>query len=94
MALFIPNFISYPLLTVYCHNRYVYCMKDYSERSRKFNVSSPTTGLKATAYRVSPPGYPGGIKVDFFPKTNTFPDRRKEVIPWRYFALRKPVTTR
>ena len=36
----------------------------------------------------------GSIEATFFPKTNTFSDRRKEVITWRYFALRKPVTTR
>lgn len=68
--------------------------QDRRERRRKFNVSSPATSLKATAHRFSPTGYPGGIDAAFFPKTNTFSDHRKEVIPWRYFALRKPETTR
>ena len=33
---------------------------------------------KDAAHRFSPPGYPGGIEADFFPKINTFPDRRVE----------------
>lgn len=63
-------------------------------RSQKSYVFSPTVILKALAHRFSPPGYPGGIEAAFSPKTNTFPDRRREVIIWRYFALRKPATIR
>ncbi len=51
MALFIPKFISYPLLTVYCHNRYAYCMKDYPERSRKSNAFLATISWTAAAHR-------------------------------------------
>ena len=61
MALFIPKFISYPLLTVYCHNRYAYCMKDYPERSRESHVPSPTIGWMSAAHRFSLPGFLDGI---------------------------------
>lgn len=60
----------------------------------KFPWFSSTISQKSTAHRVSPPGCPGGTEAAFSPKINTFPDRRKEVIPWRYFALRKPAITR
>ena len=61
---------------------------------QKFHTFSSATGQKATTHKFSPPRYPGGIEAIFPQKTNTFPDRRKEVITWRYFALRKPATTR
>ena len=64
------------------------------KRSGKSHIFSPAINRKAPAHRFSPPGHPGSIEASFFPKTNTFPNRRKEVIPWRYFALRKPATTR
>lgn len=63
-------------------------------RSQKSYVFSPTVSPKATAHRFSPTGYPGGIEAALFLKINTFPDRRREVITWRYFVLRKPATTR
>ena len=64
------------------------------ERSRKFHVFSPTVSRKAATHRFSSLGYLRGIEAIFSTKTNTFPNRRKEVITWRYFALRKPATTR
>ena len=68
--------------------------KNGMERSQKSHIFSPAINRKASAHRFSLPGCPGGIEAAFFPKTNTFPNRRKEVMLWRYFALRKPVTTR
>lgn len=83
---FLHDYISRLIFNAYYENG--------MERSRKSNVSSPTTSLKATAHRFSPTGYPGGIEAALFLKINTFPDRRREVRTWRYFVLRKPVTTR
>lgn len=68
--------------------------RNYFERSRKSYGFSSTISCEVAAHRFSPLGYPGGIEATFFPKTNTFLDSRKEVIPWRYFAFRKPATTR
>ena len=62
--------------------------KNCPERSRKSHVFLSTISRKTTAHRFSLAGYPGGVETVFSPKTNTFPDRRKEVIPWRYFAYR------
>ena len=63
-------------------------------KKSKSHISSPTVSRKTAVHRFSLPRYPGGVETVFSPKTNTFPDRRKEVRLWRCFALRKPVTTR
>ena len=60
----------------------------------KISCFSPAINGKAPAHEFSHPGYPGGIEAAFSLKINTFSDRRKEVRLWRYFALRKPATTR
>lgn len=83
---FLHDYISRLIFNAYYENG--------MERSQKSHVYSSTISRKATAHRFPPPGYPGGVEAAFSPKTNTFPNRRREVIPWRYFALRKPVTTR
>ena len=62
-------------------------------RSGCFRRTRTIVGQKAAAHRFSPLDYLGGIETVFSLKTNTFLDRRKEVIPWRYFALRKPAIT-
>lgn len=54
--------------------------KNGMERSQKSHIFSPTISRKVTAHRFSPPGCPGSIEATFSPKTNTFSDRRKEVI--------------
>ena len=63
---------------------------NYLERSRKSHVPSATIGWAAAAHMFSPLGYPRGIEADLFQKTNTFSNRRKEVIQLRYFALKNP----
>ena len=83
---FLHDYISRLIFNAYYENG--------MERSRKSHVFSAAINLNATAHRFSPLEYPSSIEAAFFPKTNTFTNRRKEVIPWRYFALRKPATTR
>ncbi len=48
--------------------------------SLKSHVFLSPISQKATAHRFSSPGHLVGIETVFSPKTNTFSDRRKEVI--------------
>ena len=83
---FLHDYISRLIFNAYYENG--------MERSRKSHAFSFTVGQKTTTHRFSPLGYLGGVEAVFFPQMNTFPNRRKEVISWRSFALRKPATTR
>lgn len=83
---FLHDYISRLIFNAYYENG--------MEMSRKSHVFSAAINLNATAHRFSPPGYSSGVEAAFSPKINTFTNRRKEVRLWRYFALRKPATTR
>ena len=54
-------------------------LKPHQKEAKILYFSSTISG-KATIYKFSHPGYRGSIEIAFFPKTNTFSDRRKEVI--------------
>ena len=54
--------------------------RNCTERSQKFHAFSSTISEKAATHRLSSPGCPGSVEAVFSPKTNTFPDRRKEGI--------------
>ena len=58
------------------------------ERRRKSHVSSFAINRNAATYRFAPPGYESNIEGVFSSKINTFSDRWREVIWWRYFALK------
>ena len=65
----------------------------------KKRIENAMLFLSQSAGRSPPIGFSlrdirAAYRPPFSQNTSTFPDRRKEVTLWRYFALRKPATTR